>query len=76
VRGGRVAMTDRVITPEMAVTLHAEGVQRRELPAWIVFQEEPDYSGKVIARFAVDAPTTPCWWLTHSPTSVRCCRRG
>jgi hypothetical protein len=32
---------------------------RRELPAWIVFQEEPDYPGKVIARFAVDAPTTP-----------------
>ena len=52
-------MTDRVITPEMAVTLHAEGVQRRELPAWIVFQEEPDYPGKVIARFATDAPTTP-----------------
>jgi hypothetical protein len=24
-----------------------------------VFQEEPDYPGKVIARFAVDAPTTP-----------------
>ena len=52
-------MTDRVITPEMAVTLHAEGVQRRELPAWIVFQEEPDYPGKVIARFETDAPTTP-----------------
>ena len=27
-------MTDRVITPEMAVTLHAEGIQRRELPAF------------------------------------------
>jgi hypothetical protein len=52
-------LADQVITPEMAVLLHAEGVQRRELPAWIVFQEEPYYSGKVIARFAVDAPTTP-----------------
>jgi hypothetical protein len=51
-------MTDQVITPEMAVTLHAEGIQRRELPAWIVFQAEPDYPGKVIARFAIDTPTT------------------
>jgi hypothetical protein len=33
VRGGRAAMTDRVITPEMAITLHADGVERRELPA-------------------------------------------
>ena len=52
-------MTDQVITPEMAVTLHAEGVRRRELPAWIVFQEEPDYPGKVIARFETDTPTPP-----------------
>jgi hypothetical protein len=52
-------MTDRVITPEMAVTLHAEGIQRRDLPAWIVFRDEPDYSRKVIARFATDTPTTP-----------------
>jgi len=52
-------MTDQVITPEMAVTLHPEGVEPRELPAWIVFQEEPDDPGKVIARFATDTPTTP-----------------
>jgi hypothetical protein len=50
-------MTDQVITPEMAVTLHAEGIQRRELPAWIVFQAEPDYPGKVIARFETETPT-------------------
>jgi hypothetical protein len=46
VRGGRVAMADHVITPEMAATLYVEAIERRELPAWIVFQDEPDYPGK------------------------------
>jgi hypothetical protein len=50
-------MGDHVITPEMATTLHAEAVQRRELPAWIVFRDEPNYPGKVIARLATDTPT-------------------
>ena len=57
-------MTDEIVTPEMAATLHAEAFERRELPAWIVFRDEPDYPRKVIARFAVDALTPPCWWLT------------
>src|SRR6185437_9616295 len=57
VRGGRVAMTDHVTTPEMAATLYVEAIERRELPAWIVFQDEPDYPGKVIARLATDTPT-------------------
>lgn len=52
-------MPDEIITPEIAAALHAEAVQRRELPAWIVFRDEPDYPGKVIARFAADEPTTP-----------------
>ena len=52
-------MPDEIITPEMAATLHSEALLRRELPAWIVFRDEPDYPGNVIARFAVDAPTTP-----------------
>jgi len=52
-------MTDEIVTPEMAATLHAEAFERRELPAWIVFRDEPDYPRKVIARFAVDALTTP-----------------
>jgi hypothetical protein len=50
-------MADHVITPEMAATLYAEAIERRELPAWIVFQDEPDYPGKVIARLATDTPT-------------------
>jgi hypothetical protein len=49
---------DEIITPEMAATLHAEAMERRQLPAWIVFRDEPDYPGKVIARFAIDTPTT------------------
>jgi hypothetical protein len=49
---------DEIITPEMAVTLHSEAIGRREMPAWIVFRDEPDYPGKVIARFAIDTPTT------------------
>jgi hypothetical protein len=44
---------DEIITPEMAITLHAEALARRELPAWIVFRDEPDYPGKVIARFVI-----------------------
>ena len=69
-------MTDRVITPEMAVTLHAQGIQRRELPAWIVFRDEPDYPGKVIARFAVDTPTTPLTELrTMLPPGLRRMKR-
>ena len=51
-------MPDEIITPEMAATLHAEAMERRQLPAWIVFRDEPDYPGKVIARFAIDTPTT------------------
>jgi hypothetical protein len=39
-------MADQVITPEMAATLHAEALERRELPAWIVFRDESDYPGK------------------------------
>jgi hypothetical protein len=49
---------DEIITPEMAITLHAEALARRELPAWIVFRDEPDYPGKVIARFVIDTATT------------------
>ena len=51
-------MPDEIITPEMAATLHAEAMERRQLPAWIVFRDEPDYPGKVIARFAIDTQTT------------------
>ncbi len=51
-------MADHIVTPEMAATLHAEAIERRELPAWIVFRDEPDYPGKVIARFVIDTPTT------------------
>jgi len=50
-------MADHVITAEMAATLYAEALERRELPAWIVFRDEPDYPGKVIARLATDTPT-------------------
>jgi hypothetical protein len=46
---------DEIITPEMAATRHAEAIKRRQLPSWIVFQDEPDYPGKVIARFAIDS---------------------
>jgi hypothetical protein len=52
-------VSDEIITPEMAATLHAEAIERRQLPAWIVFRDEPDFPGKVIARFAIDTPTTP-----------------
>jgi hypothetical protein len=48
---------DEIITLEIAVTLHAEAIERRELPAWVVFWDEPDYPGKVIARLATDTPT-------------------
>jgi len=51
-------MADQVITPEMAAKLHAEAINRRELPGWVVYRDEPDYPGKVIARFANDTPTT------------------
>lgn len=51
-------MSGEIITPAMAATLHAEAVKRRELPAWIVFRDEPDYPGKVIARFAADTSAT------------------
>lgn len=54
----RAAMADEIITPEMAAKLHAEATERRDLPAWIVFRDEPDYPGKVIARFAIDTPRT------------------
>jgi len=52
------SVSDETITPETAATLHAEAIARRELPAWIVFRDEPDYPGKVIARFVIDTPTT------------------
>jgi len=51
-------VSDDILTPETAATLHADAIERRQLPAWIVFQDEPDYPGKVIARFAIDTPTT------------------
>lgn len=50
-------MTDHAITPEMAATLYAEAIERRELPAWIVFRDEPGHPGKLIARLATDTPT-------------------
>jgi hypothetical protein len=34
-------MADHVITAEMAAKLYVEAIERHELPAWIVFWEQP-----------------------------------
>jgi DNA-binding response OmpR family regulator len=47
----RNGVPDENITLKMTVTLHAEAIERRELPAWIVFRDGPECSGKVIARW-------------------------
>lgn len=53
------SVPDEIISPEIAAMLHAGALERRELPAWIVFRDEPDYPGKVVARFAADTSATP-----------------
>jgi hypothetical protein len=44
-------------TPEIAATLHAEAMQWRAPAAWIVFQDEPDCPGKLVARLATEGAT-------------------
>lgn len=65
---GRGASTSERVTSrggaELAATLHTEAMQRRELPAWIVFQDEPEHPGKVIVL--TSAPRTRCS-KSHSP---------
>jgi precorrin-4 methylase len=52
-----VVITDQVVTPEMARTMHAKAVQAGALVGWVVSAGEDEHQGKLVARMVTGSPS-------------------
>lgn len=50
-------MSDNLLTPEVAATLHQRALELSALAVWVISEDEPDYPGVLVARLITEAAT-------------------
>jgi hypothetical protein len=50
-------MSDDILTPAMAVTLHRRAIKLSDLAVWVTTEHEPDHPGVLVARLITDRIT-------------------